>query len=1286
MTAPPLDQVSRTTIADAVLFLGEYTLISSSDLSKHLSSCQMYSEEVTRRTVARHPDAFLLHSSERELFLLPAPESAKSHSPASWLRLLQRGIAVGKHYRTLERAMVPLRQHGSGLAANAKELASVVVDSCLAQVFKVTLPRDRLRILAAMDSLFTHFPTTLPTLVRPGRYLVRSDTAQLLSPPEGGAATALHRAVSVALFLFNDMLLYAEILIVGTAGGDVTYRYLGHRSLTALEVEPDGAKAASSSDPRSETAHICMFTLRLHHPSSLDGDFGAAPRLHFQATSPALKVAWTADLTATLKTAKQPHNNMERYEGAVIFADVSGFSALGDVLERRERELAASAIEGGLDSLMGTSRATSGPSAAEELAKYLGQEVEKMVERVTAGGGDVIKFAGDCIIAVFPADDYIEVEAKLRALAAAAGGEQSPKTKAKKGPGGGMSCWASSRQRAAQHIAAAADGNPFKRAHTLSTLALAAGQAARVSFEMAQAQNETVAKAGELEFDDEVSELIAKLNIHVAIGAGMIYGYHVGGGGNPAKWEYLIDGPVMGQVRSADEDAGPGEVALSTEAYHLLKNVNMKVVKLASGNVRLEAYFGPSEEPDFQRPWEALAGKPEQERLLADMLQLYVAAPVVEQVEAGLLKLPRAHKRLSTMFCRLIGIDYDEADGEVAVVELGAITSQIQLILERHEGTLTRVISDDKGTSMLIYFTEPHRAIAAGLKIRESMVSIACAPARAKGRFTTAMGITTGDVWVGCVGGTIRGEYTMHGSLVNFAARLMCCPLIKYAGGVLVDMQTMEECTENQDDHGHASEQGLLRCKGLSAVVFEPQEPQKFKGFKDPYVSYMPVHREATLPKTVVRGAFHATDSAFRRAQAEQQRWAAMLAPDVSSVSPGSPCTLRMQAVVVDVPIQAVSEEEEAQEEGGDGTLAKLDRLTVLDMAVETVRKYSSVAGAKRGVDRLCVPLGALVLAQRLELEAMPKSAVFAYARESGVDPAAMADIDPESKAEAIQLVLKQPALTARLEAELTTAFAELRRPAAAGWDYVCIVEGLDHLVGAHSGCWELVAALARERPPRMALLVLPLDLELCGADAPPQLTALQEEAYVGKYRPARIGDDHVDSDGQAAAPGTPTTRRLRRATTKAVGKPQRTSSARIGIDKVYTLKVAAVVAEATRRLAPKSTVSAGDSTGGGSTGPDFSGRMGGGLYFSEALVAAVHPQVASGNWPRERVAEHLSFFVNEPAEDPPLGLVPAAEAGGAGQVYVFEVGPVVVALLLRVRLYLHACTPSSILHVHLLT
>lgn len=53
------------------------------------------------------------------------------------------------------------------------------------------------------------------------------------------------------------------------------------------------------------------------------------------------------------------------------------------------------------------------------------------------------------------------------------------------------------------------------------------------------------------------------------------------------KWEYLIDGPVMTQVRSADEDAGAGEVALSEEAHELLKSIDMRKQILPTGTISL---------------------------------------------------------------------------------------------------------------------------------------------------------------------------------------------------------------------------------------------------------------------------------------------------------------------------------------------------------------------------------------------------------------------------------------------------------------------------------------------------------------------------------------------------------------------------------------------------------------------------------------------------------------------------------------------------------------------------
>ena len=464
---------------------------------------------------------------------------------------------------------------------------------------------------------------------------------------------------------------------------------------------------------------------------------------------------------ALLSRQSKQHNTLDRYLGAVIFADVSGFSNLGDALERREHE----EMEAGRHEIL-----PGAPTASEELARILGKEVEKMVEDVTRGGGDVIKFAGDCVIAVFPADQYMDL----------------PET------------------------------------GQYGSLALATGQAVRVSVQMMQAKNLFLFKSQQekQQYDDEIAKLVSKLNIHIAIGAGEVYGYHVGG--VSGKWDYLISGPVMEQVRSADADSGAGEVVLSKEAFSRLKKIKMRKTFLESGNVKLETYFGPTEEPPFSRPWEKIKDQPQLCEALANKLQSYVPKPLVHQVESGNTLWLAGKKQISTIFCRLIGIDYSSKQGATAVIQLAEIITQVQAILVSAQGTLTRVISDDKGTSMLIAFDHPQHAVDAAIAITAAVEAIPVS----QDTFRTAIGITTGVVFCGPVGGRIRAEYTMHGSVVNFSARLMTCPLIKNSGGILCDEQTAQLATRTE---------------------FVAQAPRHFKGFEKDVVSYMPTRRKASM-------------------------------------------------------------------------------------------------------------------------------------------------------------------------------------------------------------------------------------------------------------------------------------------------------------------------------------------------------------------------------------------------------------------------------------------------------
>jgi class 3 adenylate cyclase/tetratricopeptide (TPR) repeat protein len=89
--------------------------------------------------------------------------------------------------------------------------------------------------------------------------------------------------------------------------------------------------------------------------------------------------------------------------GAVLFADISGFTALTEALATR-------------------------PDGLEELCALLDQQFDALIERVTAHGGDVVKFAGDALLAVWPAaDDGGDLDAAiLRAAACALAVQAAP--------------------------------------------------------------------------------------------------------------------------------------------------------------------------------------------------------------------------------------------------------------------------------------------------------------------------------------------------------------------------------------------------------------------------------------------------------------------------------------------------------------------------------------------------------------------------------------------------------------------------------------------------------------------------------------------------------------------------------------------------------------------------------------------------------------------------------------------------------------------------------------------
>jgi len=206
----------------------------------------------------------------------------------------------------------------------------------------------------------------------------------------------------------------------------------------------------------------------------------------------------------------------EQFPAAVLFADISGFTALTEYLAQR------------------------GPAGAEELTQHLNTYFGQLIQIITSHGGDVVKFAGDALIALFPTLDK--------------------------------------------------DGLP-QPAH----LPLVTRYAAQCSLVAQRRLNRYKAAAD------------VTLSLKLAVGAGEVITMHLGG--ERGRWEYLVTGDPLVQVVLAGNQAQPGEVVVSPEAWRFIepaaagKPVQLREVTPQAGKIiRLDRIIEPLPLPDVASP------------------------------------------------------------------------------------------------------------------------------------------------------------------------------------------------------------------------------------------------------------------------------------------------------------------------------------------------------------------------------------------------------------------------------------------------------------------------------------------------------------------------------------------------------------------------------------------------------------------------------------------------------------------------------------------------------------
>lgn len=393
-------------------------------------------------------------------------------------------------------------------------------------------------------------------------------------------------------------------------------------------------------------------------------------------------------------------------------ADISGFTELSDNLVRR------------------------GPEGVEQLSRLLDRFYSALITEVEARGGEVLKFAGDSLFAVWRHDDDVTREAlDRRALLAALAG------------------------RSAFELLAREEGHPVA--------------------------------------------------IRIGAATGVLSLARIGGVGG--RWGLWAGGPVMTDVGSAQEQARAGVICLAPE---LAARLDQELLgsTLRDGYVTLKGAVREQADADA----DAHAPPAGVDESWRDTILAHVPAAVRHRLSTHDRPWLAEMRRLTVMFLHLGGLH------ELQRMDVGELHASIGLVLEHvqaHGGQLDKLSVDDKGVSTLIVFGFPpaslefaeRRAVEAAIQVRDALA--------ARGK-TPTIGMTTGDVFCGVVGGPTRQEFTVFGRTVNLAARLMQM----HRQGILCDRETV------------AATESTIEFEWLSS-------PKTIRGFAEQIFIAQPVRR-----------------------------------------------------------------------------------------------------------------------------------------------------------------------------------------------------------------------------------------------------------------------------------------------------------------------------------------------------------------------------------------------------------------------------------------------------------
>ncbi|CAC5390739.1 unnamed protein product [Mytilus coruscus] len=170
---------------------------------------------------------------------------------------------------------------------------------------------------------------------------------------------------------------------------------------------------------------------------------------------------------------------------------------------------------------------------------------------------------------------------------------------------------------------------------------------------------------------------------------------------------------------------------------------------------------------------------------LDEALRLFILPPVLRKIDDFQpLEYLSEMRQVSIVFINLV-LNKDENEGELLQKIFGAVYIQIKAL----HGCLNKVFLFDKGCTFLVIFGLPGfkheqdcaHALMCSYRMKETLCDVT-------GVLHVSIGVTTGTTFCGVVGHSKRHEYSVIGRRVNFAARLM----MHYPDKVACDDRTFQ--------------------------------------------------------------------------------------------------------------------------------------------------------------------------------------------------------------------------------------------------------------------------------------------------------------------------------------------------------------------------------------------------------------------------------------------------------------------------------------------------------------